>query len=146
VKEIRTEVEIASPPDVVWGILTDFASFPSWNPFMIEASGELVVGSQLRVKLRPPGRRAFTFRPHLTVLEPGRRFVWVGRTIFPGVFDGEHLHVIDDRGGGRARYHQIERFHGVLTPFLSSLLKDTQRGFNAMNRALKERAENAVRE
>lgn len=144
-KEIRTEVEIAAPPDLVWRILTDFESFPSWNPFMVEASGELSVGSQLRVKLRPPGRKAFTFRPHLMELEPGHRLVWLGRTVFPGVFDGEHIHEVHDRGGGRARYVQRERFRGALTPFLGALLKDTTRGFNAMNRALKERAENAVR-
>jgi hypothetical protein len=145
VKEIRTEIEIAAPPDVVWAILTDLPSLPSWNPFMIEASGDLAVGSQLRVRLRPPGRRAFTFRPTVTVLEPGRRFVWLGRTVFAGIFDGEHIHELDDRGGGRSRYHQVERFRGVLTPFVGALLKDTERGFKAMNTALKQRAESSYR-
>jgi hypothetical protein len=131
---------------VVWAILTDFASYPSWNPFVIEASGDLSIGSQLRVRLRPPGRRAFTFRPTVTAFEPGRRLVWLGRTVLPGIFDGEHIHGVDDRGGGRSRYHQIERFRGALTPFLGALLKDTERGFRAMNTALKQRAEGSYRE
>jgi hypothetical protein len=42
------------------------------------------------------------------------------------------------------RFIQRERFKGLLLPFLSKILdRDTQRGFNEMNQALKLRAEAA---
>ncbi len=62
-RELRSEINIASPPSAVWKVLTDFPSFPNWNPFIREASGSLKVGERLRVRSYPPGGRAMTFRP-----------------------------------------------------------------------------------
>ncbi len=32
-KEIHTEIEINAPAGKVWRVLTDFPSYPEWNPF-----------------------------------------------------------------------------------------------------------------
>ena len=43
---------------------------------------------------------------------------------------------------GHVRFHQWERFGGVLVPFLRKMLDtSTRAGFEAMNAALKARAE-----
>ena len=39
-KEVHSEVEIEASGERVWQILTDFASFPLWNPFIRRISGE----------------------------------------------------------------------------------------------------------
>jgi hypothetical protein len=44
-------------------------------------------------------------------------------------------------GPNRSVFRQRERFSGVLVPFTGGLLAKTRLGFEAMNRALKERAE-----
>ncbi len=44
-KELLTEISITAPPDRIWHLLTDFASFPQWNPFIRRASGELSEGA-----------------------------------------------------------------------------------------------------
>ncbi|VVB87011.1 Polyketide cyclase / dehydrase and lipid transport [uncultured archaeon] len=46
-KELRTEIEIQASADRVWQILTDFASFPEWNPFIRRAKGETVKGARI---------------------------------------------------------------------------------------------------
>jgi uncharacterized membrane protein len=33
-KEIHTEIEINAPAEKVWRVLTDFAAYPEWNPFV----------------------------------------------------------------------------------------------------------------
>jgi uncharacterized protein YndB with AHSA1/START domain len=33
-KELHTEIEIDASAERVWDILTDFASYPQWNPFI----------------------------------------------------------------------------------------------------------------
>ncbi len=53
-RELRSEVTINAPAERVWELLTDFGSFPDWNPFMQRASGEVVVGEKLVVYLKPP--------------------------------------------------------------------------------------------
>jgi hypothetical protein len=140
-KQLRADIDIAAPPQQVWRILTDFARYPEWNPFIIEAEGTLEVGQQLRVVIRPPGEKARTFRPTVRTIVPPRTFSWLGRFGIPGVFDGEHVHEVHPRESGGCRYVQSERFSGVLVPFTGTLLAATDRGFHDMCRALKERAE-----
>ncbi len=40
-KELHTEIEIQTTAERVWRVLTDFASFPQWNPFIRQAKGEI---------------------------------------------------------------------------------------------------------
>jgi hypothetical protein len=38
--EIRTEIDIEASPPRVWRALTDFKTFPDWNPFVLAVEGE----------------------------------------------------------------------------------------------------------
>ncbi len=141
-REIHTEVEIAAPAERVWQILTDFARFPEWIPFIRQASGALWVGARLEVRLQPPGGRATTLRPTVRKVEPNREFRWLGHVLVPGLFDGEHIFTIEQLSEGWVRFIQREEFRGLLAPLILRLIgMDTRRGFEAMNRALKARAE-----
>ncbi len=143
--ELRTEVEIDASPERVWGVLTDFASFPQWNPFVRRLAGELGEGATLEAELHPPGGRAMTFRPTVLEATPERMFRWRGRMGPPGVFEGEHRFAIEPLDGNRTRFVQSERFTGALAPLLLLLIeKSTRRGFEEMNAALKRRVEGAA--
>src|SRR5580704_15545566 len=62
-KELRTEIDIAAPAEAVWAVLTDFAAFPQWNPFIQEASGERKIGGRLRIRVVPQGSKGMVFKP-----------------------------------------------------------------------------------
>jgi hypothetical protein len=142
--DLRTEIEIDAPPAAVWRALTDFAAFPDWNPYIREANGDLRVGGKLRVRLQPLGSREFTFKPTVVAHDENRELRWVGHLGIPGLFDGEHSFRLEPIEGSRTRFVQSERFKGILVPLLArSLDRDTRRGFEEMNRALKQRAEGA---
>ena len=144
-KEIQTEIEIAAPAEKIWGVLTDFASFPQWNPFTKTAQGEPKPGNRLLVRIQPPGGMEMTFKPTVLKAEPNRELRWLGHLLFPGLFDGEHYFLIEDHEEGGARFIQGERYTGVLVPLmdLMGLFGKTTRGFEEMNQALKARAEEA---
>jgi hypothetical protein len=126
----------------VWGILTDFASYPQWNPFIRRISGELKAGDRLEVRLEPPGGRGITLRPMVLSAEPNRQLRWLGHLLVPGLFDAKHSLLIQLLKEDRVRFIQSEVFKGVLVPLLArSLDNNTLRGFEEMNGALKERAE-----
>jgi hypothetical protein len=144
-EELRAEREIGARPERVWEVLMGFESFGEWNPFIVSIEGDRSVGSRLRVRLRPPGGRTTTFRPTVTANEPARAFGWLGRVGVRGVFDGAHRFELEALPGDRTRFVQSERFRGVLVPLLRrSLRAGTLAGFEAMNRALEERAEAAA--
>ena len=141
-KELHSEIEINASAERVWGLLTNFASYPEWNPFVRKISGAPKVGERLEVRLEPPGSRGITLRPTVLNAEPERELRWLGHLLVRGVFDGEHSLTTHRLGEDRVRFVQAETFGGVLVPlFARSLDNSTRRGFEEMNRALKERAE-----
>jgi hypothetical protein len=141
-KELRTEIAIAASPEAVWAILTNFVAFPQWNPFIKEASGEQKVGGKLRIHIVPPGGKGMVFKPTLLAFETNRELRWLGRLGVPGLFDGEHCFTLEPIEGGQTRLRQCEVFTGVLVPLFARSLDDgTKKGFEAMNLALKARAE-----
>ena len=140
-KELRTQIEIEATPDRVWEILTDFAAYPEWNPFIQMIQGQAAAGSKLEVRIEPPSGRAMTFKPTVLEAAPRQELRWLGRVLVPGLFDGEHSLRIEPIGDSRVRFVQAERFSGVLVPLFGKSLEKTQRGFTAMNEALKRRAE-----
>ncbi len=141
-KELRSEIEIQASAERVWQLLTDFASFPQWNPFIRRASGIIRPGERLEVYIQSPGARGMTFRPTVLTAEPNRELRWLGHFLIPGLFDGEHIFTIEPLGTQRVRFVQREIFTGWLVPFFARILgTDTRRGFEKMNQALKIRAE-----
>ena len=139
---LRTEIDINASGERVWRVLTDFGAYGEWNPFITSISGEVRRGARLKVRVQPSGGRGMTFRPTVLAADQNRELRWVGRLLFPGIFDGEHAFLITPLENGGVRLRQQETFRGLLVPLLRRLLDgQTRAGFEAMNRALKERAE-----
>lgn len=139
---LHTEIEIDASPERVWAVLSDFASYPQWNPFIKSVTGAPQQGARLQIAIQPSGGKAMRFSPVVLAAEAGRELRWLGRFLFPGIFDGEHRFLIESLGEGKVRFQQSERFSGLLVSLLrGSLDRDTMRGFEEMNRALKARAE-----
>jgi hypothetical protein len=139
---LHTEIEIDASAQRVWAVLSDFASYPQWNPFIRSVVGTPSQGTRLQIELQPSGGKAMRFSPVVLAAEAERELRWLGRLVLPGVFDGEHLFLIEPLSESKVRFQQSERFSGFLVGFLrASLNGDTKRGFEEMNRALKTRAE-----
>jgi len=143
--ELRTEVEIAAPIEVVWETLTDLATYPDWNPFIVSAQGRAEVGERLTNRMQPPGGTAITFKPTVTVVEPAATLEWLGRLGLPGIFDGRHRFDLTPSEHGGTLVTQSEEFDGILVRFMrTSLDTKTKAGFEAMNAALKARVETTL--
>ena len=129
----------------MWELLTNFASNPQWNPFIRHISGQPTTGEHLKVRLEPPESRGITLRPKVLSAEPNHQLRWLGHLFVPGLLDAEHSFVIQSLEEDRVRLVHREAFRGLLVPlFVRSLEISTLRGFQEMNRALKERAEAAT--
>ena len=143
-KELRTQIGIEAPRDRVWNTLTDFESYPLWNPFIQVIHGKFEVGERLEVHLVPPKGQKMIFRPILTHIVPGRSYRWLGRLLFPNLFDGEHIFELDGNDASHVTLVHREVFHGLLVGVLwKSMDSKVRLGFEAMNRALKTHCETA---
>lgn len=139
---LYTEIHINAPAEQVWRVLTDFGSYPEWNPFIRRIGGPLKRGEKLEVYMKPAGRFGRTSHPTVVKAESNHELCWLGIFVMKSLFAGEHCFAIESLGNGTARFIQSECFTGLLAPLFAVTLKQyTLRGFEEMNAALKLRAE-----
>ncbi len=82
-----------------------------------------------------------TFRPKLLKFDPGKEFRWKGQLLFPGIFDGEHYFILEEKGENNTLLTHGELFSGLLVGLLGGMLAKTEAGFRLMNEALKAKCE-----
>ncbi len=139
--QLRTEIQIAAPPTLVWSVLTDVDSYHEWNPFIMALAGSLEAGAELDVTLNPPESGEYSFRATVIAAEPGKELRWRGKWGAEFLFRGEHFFRLNETGDGHTRFVHGEDFSGVLVRWLGRKLTHTARGFVFMNQALKRRVE-----
>jgi hypothetical protein len=175
VNDIHTSIDIDAPAETVWAVLTDFGTYPEWNP-RSRISGVPAVGELLVVAPGPDAEGMPTFRPRVLAAGPvpspdraadGERAMgaeeaagargttdtegtgaeayelrWLGHLRVRGLFDGEHAFRVESLDGDRSRLVQLETFSGLLAGLLLRRYgAATVAGFEAVNEALKARAE-----
>ena len=136
-KEIKTSIQITATPEKVWKVLTNFQEYKNWNPFLKSVEGHVKKGET--IKINADGMK---FKPKVLSFEENKQFSWIGKLLFKGLFDGEHLFLIEDNGDGTVTFRQEEKFQGILVGlFAKKLDTDTRQGFMQMNKKLKELSE-----
>ena len=140
-KSLHAVIEIDAPAERVWQVVSDFARYPEWNPFIVRAAGVPRVGQRLDLTIVAPGLKPASFRARVLNLEAGRLIRWKGEFKLPGLFDGRHALIVDPLDDGRSRFTTHEDVSGILLPFLGKVMAASQQGFELMARAVKERAE-----
>jgi hypothetical protein len=142
VKEVRSEIEINSYPESVWKILTDFATYDQWNPFINKIIGLPTEGSKIDIYIETPSGKNRKYSPRITKVEEGRELRWFGKSSLPGFLNAEHIFTIEKLQPESVRFIQREVFDGLLTRlFGKGLDTDVMQGLQDMNDALKKRAE-----
>lgn len=136
---LHASTDIDAPAERVWRVVTDFARYPEWNPFIVRAAGEQRVGGRLELTITAPDVRAVTFRPRVLDLEPGRLIRWKGKLLIPGLFDGRHSLTVEPLDDGRSRFTTHEEVSGILVPVLGKVMRASQQGFELMAEALRRR-------
>ncbi|KAH8980497.1 hypothetical protein EDB86DRAFT_2813650 [Lactarius hatsudake] len=160
---IRSSIAISASKQKVWDILLDFPSYGEWNPFtrtaeLISEGDKKPLPSQiaapgLRVRLRaniPPtmndiGKKASVTEEILTHVDSDTfRFAWRFATRARWLITAERWQVVRDDGPGAAVYETWMFFGGLVGYLIRFFMAaKLQTAFDAMSRALKERAERA---
>lgn len=134
---IETSILIDASPEKVWNTLTDFNSYPAWNPFVQRLEGNVKEGNKIKIQL--PGMK---FKPTVLTFAKNKKFEWLGNFLFKGIFDGNHIFELMEKEHQTLFIHR-ENFSGILVKMLLKKVgKETEEGFKKMNEALKQRVEN----
>jgi hypothetical protein len=134
-----SEIEIAAEPDAVWGVLTDFDGWPSWNPDVTAMSidGDVAPGTNFKWK-----SGAASITSTIQRVERPRLIAWTGKTFGMSAI---HVYRLDARDGGTV-VHTEESFEGWLARLLRGQMKKTlQNALDSGLHHLKTRVQSAAR-
>src|SRR5918994_7405295 len=106
-KELISSIDIEAPAEKVWELLIDFTAYSTWNPFITRAEG-LAVDGRLALRRQPVGGSVVTLRPTVVEVVVGHRLRWHGRLGVRGLFDADHLFILESHGAARSRLVQRE--------------------------------------
>jgi len=147
-REIRTTADIHATPQRVWEVLGDLTAYKDWNPYITRAEGGVEVGGTLTLRLEPPGGQALTVQPVVLEAEAPRELRWLWAKGFSGICDTEQCFILVAKGENRT--HVIHRITctglalslpGFGAATTARLETNFREGLEAMNRALKSRAQ-----
>lgn len=141
-KTIETQIVIEATGSQVWSTLMNFNNYPNWNPFIRHITGAVKKGNTLDVTIQLKEGSSMDFKPVVLVAEEQREFRWKGKLFVTGLFDGEHYFILKEQADGHVLFTHGECFTGLMTgPLFSMIASDTEKGFKAMNIALKNLCE-----
>lgn len=138
-QEIKTEVEIAAPPEKVWAVLTDFNRWTDWNTTVTKASGESAMGSQLNITMSDEnGKDSNAYSPVITKLEAPKLLRWRAKMLAEFLFTNEKLVELEATATGTRLIHR-ELFSGLMVKlFWSKMESGVPPILNKMNADLKK--------
>lgn len=139
---IRSNIDIDASASLVWAILTDFASYKRWNPFIRAILGKPNNGNRLRLTVQRQGCPPVSTTSTLTYLREPRELRWRQVRLLPALFATEHRFRIESLPTGGVRFHLTEQVEGLFASLLGrGSRRATEESFHLMNHALKQRAE-----
>ena len=140
--QLHSSVDIDASASLVWTILTDFASYRRWNPFIRTILGKPSNGNRLRLTVQQHGQPPFATTSTLTYLREPRELRWRQKRLIPVLFATEHRFRIESLPAGGVRFHLTEQVEGMLASMMGRRRqRAAEESFHLMNHALKARAE-----
>jgi hypothetical protein len=137
--EISAAIEIAATPERVWAVLTDLPSYPQWNPVFREASGQVAVGNRITLtSTQPETGHTMTVKVKVLTAEPATELRWVSSVL--GLMTSKRSFTLSPANGG-TRLMQTQTYRGLFTRFPPKTVIRIQTSFDAINQAIKQRAE-----
>lgn len=142
---VEHRIGIQAPAEHIWNLIYDLEGWSAWNPLYTGASGEIRIGRTLEMTLNLEGEAPQIIRP--TVLEwvPNDQLHWKLK-MAGGLVSNTRFIEIEKLSVASCIVSNGEIFGGLLGPTVVRRIgRKVWRGFNAMNEALKDRAESAWR-
>lgn len=139
---IAETLTIAAPAATVWRVITDFARYPEWNPFVVACRSTLVPGTPIVMRVRVLPFVAQPQRERVFEHVPGRRLRYGIDPMPLGALASSRAHEVEPAEAASSRYVSTFALDGWLAPVVAALFgARLERGFAAMSAGIKARAE-----
>ena len=139
-KQYHTSILIEASAEKVWEVLTDFSSYPQWNPLVGKLEGKMEEGKKIATFIVPLNKIYF---PFLLSYKPNAELIWQGIQGAKFLLAGKHYYKLEKWSDKETKLLHGENFTGLFSYFISKkLLKKMENAFISHNQILKQRIEN----
>lgn len=142
---IEHRIGIQAPAETIWEIVYDIERWHEWNPLYTQANGAIRIGSQLDLTLALEGEKPQKIRPVILEWVPNDQIHWRLK-MMGGLVSTTRFLELEQLDTASTIFSNGELIGGLLGPSVARRLgRKIYHGFEAMNVALKARAEDAWR-
>ena len=144
---IDATLDIEASAETVWEVITDFARYGEWNPFISACSTTLVPGEPIDLQVHLFGSGPRPQREWMLSHTPGREFSYRMKPAPAGALRSRRWHRLTPLDAGRCRYESHFELAGWLSPLVRALLgARLRKGFAGMTAGIHNRAEQLQRQ
>jgi hypothetical protein len=140
-RAVEHRIGVQAPAEIVWEVISDFATWNEWNPVHPRMEGELRIGTPLVVEVVIGDAPPATIQPVVQDWVPYEQLHWRTKRL-RGLVTAIRYIEIDRKGEESAIFSNGELFMGPLVRFVS---RDERRrlraAFTRMGEAVRDRAE-----
>lgn len=143
---IDHEVEINAAAETVWEVITDVATYPEWNPFVLACQTSLKPGEAINMKVKL-GNGIQKANEIIDEVHTGRGFSYRMKPPPLGALRSYRTHDIEPRDIRTCVYRSHFELNGWLSPVVAMIMRSKlQAGFDGMAAAIKKRAESLAQQ
>ena len=132
---------IAASPQAVWAVLSDGASWPSWDSGVDAVEGRIAMNETIKIRSQAAPGRAFPVK--VTRFDPPAHLRFSGGMPL-GLFRGVRTYEVSEEADGQVAFRMREEYSGPLQPLVWRSMPDLGPSFQRFARGLKQRAESAA--
>jgi hypothetical protein len=133
----ESESQINASPAAVWAVLTDGATWPTWDSGVDGVKGEIAPGNKLTISSAAAPGRAFPVK--VTTFDAPKMLVFTGGMPL-GLFKGERTYSLTEANGGTL-FRMREEYTGLMLPMIWPSIPDLNPSFAQFANGLKKRVE-----
>ena len=140
-RAVEHRIGVQAPADLIWEVISDFATWGEWNPVHPRIQGEMRIGTTLTVDFVTEGAPDAVLTPIVQDWVPYEQLHWRTRRLRGFVTAIRYIE-IDKKGEESAIFSNGELFIGPLVRFVSQAERRRLRAaFTRMGEAVRDRAE-----
>jgi len=142
---IDETIDVATPPAVVWQVVTDLARYGEWNPFVVACRSTLVIGDPIEMSVRLLPGITQPQREIVLAHDPGERLCYGLDGGATGAIVSRRCHEVAAADAGGTRYRSRFELSGWLAPVVRGLLGGDWRTVPRMTTAIRASREGLAR-
>jgi uncharacterized protein YndB with AHSA1/START domain len=129
---------IAASPESVWAVLTDGATWASWDSGVDAVEGKVALGEKITIRSQAaPGR---TFPVKVVIFEAPARLQFAGGMPL-GLFRGVRTYTLSSDASGGTAFQVREEYTGPLVGMIWRSMPNLAPSFNQFAQGLEQRVE-----